>query len=42
MVIISNCIIAILEILERNLVIFLRYIFLLLLPLLLLVNTTPA
>lgn len=41
MVIISNCIIAI-EILERNLVIFLRYIFLLLLPLLLLVNTTPA
>lgn len=41
MVIISNCIIAI-EILKRNLVIFLRYIFLLLLPLLLLVNTTPA
>lgn len=41
MVIISNCIIAI-EILERNLVIFLRYVFLLLLPLLLLVNTTPA
>lgn len=41
MVIISNCIIAI-EILERNLVIFLRYIFLLLLPLLLLVNTTLA
>lgn len=41
MVIISNCIVAI-EILERNLVIFLRYIFLLLLPLLLLVNTTPA
>lgn len=41
MVIISNCIIAI-EILERNLVIFLRYIFLLLLPLLLLVNTTPV
>lgn len=41
MVIISICIIAI-EILERNLVIFLRYIFLLLLPLLLLVNTTPA
>lgn len=41
MVITSNCIIAI-EILERNLVIFLRYVFLLLLPLLLLVNTTPA